>query len=149
MSRFVNVKDREKEKLFLPEREGQGEPDFIVVKKRLTNRERKQITTAGLKMTMRPGKAETAIVEQDIQSADFEKVLVTVMDWSFTNDDGEKVQLSRENLERLDEDSFAEIVNALDEWNTKREAEKNSRRPADGATPEPSSADPSLKAVNE
>jgi hypothetical protein len=132
MSRFVNLNKREIEQLDL------SGGDSIFVKGRLTNRERRIIQMAGVRMHGKPGVKGSESLDVDLNALDFEKVATYLVDWTFMDDSTppNKVQCNRNNLERLDEDSFAEIVKVLDAWTESREKAKNSQPPDEGATVE-------------
>ena len=115
----------------LPLLDGQEEPDFIVIKTRLTNREQRQIDAAGIRVVAKRGDKEGEVLT-DVAALDFEKVLVRLLAWSFTNDLGEPVQLNRDNLAMLDEPSFKEVVNAIDAWQEEQEEAKNGKPPGPG-----------------
>ena len=123
MSRFVNLKKREVEQLDL------SGGDYVLVKKVLTNAERRHIKYGSFRMTAKPGDETSALLDVDFNRLDFERVYTFIQDWSFTDDEGKKVQFNRENLELLDETSYKEIVEALDKYVGQQEKEKNSDSP--------------------
>jgi hypothetical protein len=86
--------------------------DWIEVKQRLTNGERRRLNSAALGKSMPLGAAVTEIAV-DFAEMGTARALTYIVDWSF-EDDGRRVPVSREAFLSLDEPTADEIDKALD-----------------------------------
>jgi hypothetical protein len=86
--------------------------DWIEVKKRLTNGERRSLNTAALGKSMPIGQ-DVAEVAVDFAELGTARALIYIVDWSF-EDDGHRVPVSRAAYLALDEPTADEIDKALD-----------------------------------
>lgn len=86
--------------------------DFIEVKRRLTNGERRRLNTAALGKSIPVG-LDVTEVAINFEEMGIARALAYIVDWSF-EDDGRRVPVSREAFLSLDEETAAEIDAALD-----------------------------------
>lgn len=110
--------------------------DWVLVHRELSYAQQRRLAAAGL--TGVPA----ALVEQgggealnvDLAQFDIEKLVTWIMDWSFTDGDGDRVDVSREAIESLTVEAAEEIHRALTAYIAEQDAKKaaGSRRP--GAT---------------
>lgn len=105
--------------------------DWIEIKKKLTVGETRRMQLAGIKMTGEAGKVERTL-SFDIEALSMAKVVVYLLDWSFEDADGRRVELSREAIEALDEESYQEIADAVDKHAETMEKEKKAPRKITG-----------------
>ncbi len=97
--------------------------DWIEIKKKLTVGETRRMQLAGIKMTGKAGQAQMEMTV-DVEALSMAKVSVYLLDWSFEDAEGRRVELSRESIEALDEESYQEITDAIDKHAGAMEEEK-------------------------
>lgn len=126
-NRFVNTNPstRETQKVDL------ADGDFVLFKKVLTNGEKRHISLASfgnLKGNLDPksGQSEISI---DWEAMELERVFTWLHGWSFVDTNLQPVQFNRDNVERLDDETFEEIKSLLDEHVGAKEKEKNEVSP--------------------
>ena len=112
--------------------------DWIEVKRRLTNGERRRLNTAGLSKSLLIG--GDASNEVDIDFAEFgtARALTYIVDWSFRDGNGLRVEVTREAYESLDEETADEIDKALDA-HVEAQAGNSATTNANGSRPASSS----------
>ena len=102
--------------------------DWIEIKNELTVGERKQMTAAGLRHVTAGADNEPRFEFDSVATA-FAKVSQYLVGWSFEEEDEKgdviPVKLSEDAVRGLDEDTYDEIVKAIDEHTEKLEKEKN------------------------
>jgi hypothetical protein len=86
--------------------------DWIEVKQRLTNGERRRLNSAALGKSMPLG-AEVTEIAVDFAEMGTARALTYIVDWSL-EDDGHRVPFTREAFLSLDEETAAEIDAVLD-----------------------------------
>ena len=91
--------------------------DWIVIKHRLTVGDQKRIDTAGLKRLVQPQdpkrKADAPSIEIDFKEFSFARTESYLQEWSFVDDSGRPVAVSRSSIEALDTKSYDEIETAI------------------------------------
>lgn len=87
--------------------------DWIEVKRRLTNGERRRLNTAGLSKSLTIGNEQNQEIDIDFAEFSLARAAMWIVDWSF-EDDGRRVAVTRVALESLDEETADEIDKALD-----------------------------------
>jgi hypothetical protein len=97
--------------------------DWIDIKKKLTVGETRRMQLGGIKMVGKAGQPEME-VSMDIEALSLAKVTVYLLDWSFEDAEGRRVDLSRQSIEALDEASYQEISDAIDEHTKAMDKEK-------------------------
>lgn len=117
--------------------------DYIVIKHRLSVGAQKHIDTSGLKRLVSPTKRSSkesndTSVEVDFKEFSFARTEAYLLEWSFRDDDGKAVPVSRTAIEALDTKSYEEIENAISAHVEALVAEKKGI-PADGAGASPQS----------
>lgn len=118
-----------------------SEGDWVLVRQELTYGQQRRLATAGL------SGVPPALVERgqgdglsvDWAAFDLERLCTWVMDWSFTDEDGDRVTVSREAIEALHPDTAAEINAVLDAHIEALEAKKAPEAPGPSA-PGPTSS---------
>lgn len=124
-NRFVNTNPSTRETIKVELSDG----DYVLFKRELSNKEERKIKLAGFgNMKGKLGKDETEILI-DWEAMEFERVLTYLHGWSFADAQNKPVQLNRQNLENVDDTTFQEIKEKLDEF--VGEKEKN----ASGSAP--------------
>jgi hypothetical protein len=97
--------------------------DFIDIKKELNAGENRRVF-ARLVKDMRAGEKITLEPEQ----VGLTKLVEYLVGWSFTDGTGKPVELSEGAIQSLDQETYAEIVAAIDQHETKIEAERADRK---------------------
>ena len=121
-----------------------SEGDWVLVRQELSYGQQRRLAAAGLSGV--PG----ALAEQgqgealsiDLAAYDLERLATWVMDWSFTDDDGDRVPVSREAIEALHPDTAAEIDRAL---TAHVEALEGKAAPAPAGPSRPGESSPSAR----
>ena len=89
--------------------------DYVLFKRSLSNKELRKVKLAGFgNMKGEIGKKETEIFI-DWEAMEFERIFTYLHGWSFVDAQDKPLQLNRENLEALDDETFQEIKAQLDE----------------------------------
>ena len=92
-----------------------SEGDWVLVRRELSYAQQRRLATAGLsgvpQALVEGGQGEKLTV--DLAAFDIEKLVTWVIDWSFTDGDGNHVTVSRETIEGLTMDTAEEIHRAL------------------------------------
>ena len=110
-NRFVNTNPATRDTVRCDLSDG----DHVNFKRELSNAELRRVKLAGFgNFKGELGKPETEI-QVDWEAMEFERVFTYLHGWSFLNGQDKTVQLNRENLENLDDDTFQEIKGKLDE----------------------------------
>jgi hypothetical protein len=103
-----------------------SEGDWVLVRAELTYGQQRRLASAGLsgvpEALAEQGHGERLTV--DWAAFDIERLVTWVMDWSFRDEDGEPVTVSREAIEALHPDTAKEIQEALDAHVAGLEAKK-------------------------
>jgi hypothetical protein len=86
--------------------------DWIDVKARLSIGEKKSVDSAGLK-TMKTTGDDKGDVVVDLSAFSLARTETYLVGWSFVDDDGRPVKLSREAIRALSEESYEEVENAI------------------------------------
>jgi hypothetical protein len=90
-----------------------SEGDWVLVRAELTFGQQRRLAAAGL-----TGVDATAAggdrLRVDLAAFDIEKLCTWVIDWSFTDGDGNHIVLTRERIEALTPETAKEIADALD-----------------------------------
>jgi hypothetical protein len=104
----------------------QGHEFWLEVKRRLTEGERRRMSTAGFRSVSGPGTPERPgrIGEQVLS---YTRTLTYLLDWSLLDERGNKLALTRDTLEQLDPDFYAAVEAALNEHVERMEQEKKAR----------------------
>jgi len=104
--------------------------DWIEVKERLTYGEQQQLAGAALgKSSGTIGKGLT--VGLDWRAYSVLRVLIWIIDWSFCDEEGKRVEVSHEAVCALDPDTVVEIENAISAHIEARDERKNSTVPGE------------------
>lgn len=104
MSRFVQVGTKR-----LP-----IDDDWIEIKNLLTVGEQKRVDTSGLKkISTGATKGESPDIVVDFAEFSFARTLAYLTNWSFTDDKGVGVKVSRAAVEALDGETYAKIEAAI------------------------------------
>jgi hypothetical protein len=113
--------------------------DWIEIKKALTVRETRKMQFGGMKMKgTAAGEVEFAA---DMESFGLSKVTTYLVDWSFVDAQGRKVECTPDAVANLDELSYQELEAAIDKHTEAMEKEKK-------ALPETSTG-PRLKTISQ
>lgn len=90
--------------------------DWVLVRAELTYGQQRRLAGAGLsgvpEALAEQGQGHSLSV--DLAAYDLERLAVWLLDWSFTDSDGDRVLVSREAIEQLHPDTAAELNAALD-----------------------------------
>jgi hypothetical protein len=135
----------EEEKIELVWKDGGVERDFwIMVKKRLTigesRRMLKSISKVASKLKTADREAEAPEAQFDWTEYSFARAMTYMLDWSLCDDKGNKMQLTRGNIESLHQDVFDIIDKAIDQHDTNVADRESKKANAGGPTPKPTSA---------
>jgi hypothetical protein len=87
--------------------------DWVLVRRELTFGQQRRLAGAGL-AGYDAAALEGARLKVDVAAFDIEKLVTWVMDWSFTDEDGAHIAVSRERIEALTPETAQEIGAALD-----------------------------------
>ena len=90
-----------------------SEGDWVLVRQELTYGQQRRLAASGL-TGIDPAVTEGQRLRVDLAAYDLERLVLWVMDWSFRDDDGEPVVVSREAIEALHPDTARELNEALD-----------------------------------
>ena len=106
--------------------------DWILVRAELTYGQQRRLATAGLSGVPPALAGQGTPLSVDWAEFDLERLATWVMDWSFTDADGDHVTVSREAVEALSPETAAEIQEALNAHIEALEAKKarSATRPA-------------------
>ena len=100
--------------------------DWVLVRAELTYGQQRRLSAAGLSgvpdALVQQGQGEA--LSLDLAAYDLERLCTWLMDWSFRDDDGDHVAVSRQTVEALHPDTAAEINAALDAHVEALEAKK-------------------------
>ena len=100
--------------------------DWVLVRAELTYGQQRRLAAAGV--TGVPdalaAQGQGQRLSMDLAAFDIERLCTWVMDWSFTDEEGVRVDVSREAIEALHPDAAAEIQAALDAHIEALEAKK-------------------------
>lgn len=97
--------------------------DWVLVHAELSYGQQRRLAAAGL-TGVDASAAEGDRLRFDLAAYDIEKLVTWVMDWSFRDEEGARVDVSREAIESLHPDAAAEIAGALDAHIKELEAKK-------------------------
>lgn len=100
--------------------------DFVLVRRELSYAQQRRLAASGL------SGVPQALVEQgqgqelsvDLAAFDIEKLVTWLLDWSFTDDDGQHVVVSRQSIEALTPETAEEIHRALSAYIADADAKK-------------------------
>jgi hypothetical protein len=103
--------------------------DWVLVRRELSYAQQRRLAAAGL------SGVPQALVEQgqgqelsvDLAAFDLEKLHTWLLDWSFTDEDGQPVVVSRQSIEALTPETGEEISAALSEYIAEADAKKARR----------------------
>lgn len=90
-----------------------SEGDWVLVRQELTYGQQRHLAHAGLTGIDAAATAGDRL-KVDLAAYEIERLVLWVMDWSFKDDDGDRVTVSREAIEALHPDTAAEINTVLD-----------------------------------
>ena len=100
--------------------------DWVLVHTELSYAQQKRLAGAGLSgvpaALAEHGEGERLSI--DLAEFEIEKLVTWVLDWSFTDEDGQHVVVSRQTIEGLTVDTAEEIQAALGEFIAERDAAK-------------------------
>lgn len=90
--------------------------DWVLVRAELTYGQQRRLASAGLSGVPEAlaEQGQGASLSLNLAAYDLERLVVWLLDWSFTDVDGDRVPVSREAIEQLHPDTAAEINAALD-----------------------------------
>jgi hypothetical protein len=116
--------------------------DWVLVRRELTFGQQRRLAAAGLTGidTAAPTGERLRV---DLAAFDIEKLVTWVMDWSFTDEDGTHLDVSRERIEALTPETAREITEALD---AHIEAQEGKKGPAATGSPKPAATSSSANA---
>lgn len=100
--------------------------DWIKVKEQVTYGEQKQMATAGL-TDMMEGEAGTRRIGMDFSAFERARLLGWVVEWSFNDERGRRVPVTKDTIDALDPDTADEIIAALDLHVEEMAARKNAQ----------------------
>ena len=115
-----------------------SDEDWILVRAELSYGQQRRLAASGL-TGVDAAATEGQRLKVDLAAYDIERLVTWVMDWSFRDDDGDRVPVSREAIEALHPDTAAEVGAALDAHIEALEAKKGPSSPAPTA-PGPSNS---------
>jgi hypothetical protein len=97
--------------------------DWIEIKNELTYGEQEDLNSAGLRSMRRPedGEAEITLQWNQFNTA---KIAMWLADWSFRDEKDRPVQINRENIRNLTNETAQEILAAIEEHQANIEAKK-------------------------
>jgi len=101
--------------------------DWISVRQELTYGQQRRLAAAGL-TGIDEAATEGQRLRVDLAAYDLERLVVWLLDWSFRDADGDRVEVSRQAIEALHPDTAAEINAALDRHIEANEAKKDPAR---------------------
>jgi len=104
--------------------------DFIDIKKELNAGENRRVF-ARLVKDMRAGEKITLEPEQ----VGLTKIVEYLIGWSFTDQKGQPVEVSEGAIQNLDQESYTEIVAAIDKHEEQIEAERAAKKREMAGTP--------------
>ena len=87
--------------------------DWIEVKKRLSAGEKRKMQAAGV-IAKRSADDPQVNLEVDMTRLGFARIEAYLVDWSFVNAKGKQIDVTREAIQNLDDETIAEIDAALD-----------------------------------
>jgi hypothetical protein len=90
-----------------------SEDDWVLVRAELTFAQQRRLAAAGLTGVDTTATAGDRL-KVDLAAFDIEKLVTWVMDWSFRDEEGARVDVSREAVEGLTPEAAQEIAAALD-----------------------------------
>lgn len=116
--------------------------DWVLVRRELTYGQQRRLAAAGLSGVPSALVGEGQGLTMDLAAYEIEKLATWVIDWSLRDDDGDRVDVSREAIEALHPDTAEEITRALDSHIEALEAKKAPPAPpsSSGATSPSASA---------
>ena len=106
-----------------------SEGDWVLVRRELSYGQQRRLAASGLTGVDAAATAGQRL-KVDLAAYDIERLVTWVMDWSFRDDDGDRVAVSREAIEALHPDTATEIGAALDAHIEAQEAKKGPPSPA-------------------
>ena len=135
----------EEEKIELVWNDGGTEREFwIMLKKRLTigesRRMLKSISRVHSRLKGQGREAEQPEAQFDWTEYSFARAMTYMLDWSLSDDKGNKLQLNRSNLEALNQRVFEIIDKAIDQHDTDVAEKESKKTKAGGVTPKLTSA---------
>lgn len=103
-----------------------SEGDWVLVRAELTYGQQRRLAAAGVTGVPEAlaAQGQGQRLSMDLAAFDIERLCTWVMDWSFVDDDGVRVEVSREAIEALQPEAAAEIQTALDAHVEALEAKK-------------------------
>jgi len=113
--------------------------DWVLVRRELSYGQQRRLAASGL-TGVDAAATEGQRLKVDLAAYDIERLVTWVMDWSFRDDDGDRVPVSREAIEALHPDTAAEITAALEAHMGAEEAKKAPSSPEPTAPGTSSSA---------
>jgi hypothetical protein len=100
--------------------------DWILVRSELTYAQQRRLAAAGLSgvpdVLAEPLQGRQLSV--DLAAYDLERLVMWLMDWSFTDEDGQHVNVSREAIEQLTPETGEEINMVLSQYISESSAKK-------------------------
>ena len=115
--------------------------DWVLVRAELSYGQQRRLATAGLSGLPSALEGQGTPLSVDWAAFDLERLATWLVDWSFTDGDGDHVLVSREAIERLHPDTAQEIQEALNAHLEALEAKKGaSGAPRPAATSSSASA---------
>ena len=115
--------------------------DWVLVRQELSYGQQRRLAAAGL-TGVDQSMAEGERLRVDLAAYALERLATWLMDWSFKDEDGDRVTVSRETIEALHPDTAAEIDAALD---AHIEALEGKAAPAPSGPSKPRATSPSAK----
>jgi hypothetical protein len=116
--------------------------DWIAIRAELTYGQRSRLAAAGL-TGIDAAAVQGERLQVDLAAFDIERLVTWVLDWSFTDEAGDPVFVSRESIEALHPDTADEINTALTAY---IEAQASLKAPAAPGTAKPAATSPSASA---
>jgi hypothetical protein len=135
----------EEKKIELVWEDGDTSREFwIMVKHRLTigeaRRMMKSISKVASRLKTQTREAEQPEAQFDWTEYSFARALTYLTDWSLADDKGNKLPVTRPNIEALNQGVFEIIDRAIDQHDTSVAERESKKTSAGGATPKPTSA---------
>ena len=115
--------------------------DWVLVRRELTYGQQRRLAASGL-TGIDPAVTEGQRLQVDLAAYDLERLVTWLLDWSFTDADGEHVVLGREAIENLHPDAARELNEALDRH---IEAQEGKGAPAPTGPSAPAATSSSVK----
>lgn len=104
--------------------------EWIDIKKRLTAGESRQVSLGCIRGVKEDPETGKDMYDVDTVKRAFAKVEAYLLDWSFTDDQDKRVQVSPDAIRALSPEAFSEVEAAIDAHVQAQEAAKNAPAPA-------------------